>query len=224
MYLQLDMIIDEVKQMTQRAMFFLGNLRLQLNLLSLGHLLPSIISPTNLRALLFDIQARLPSRLKLPNDLQKDLWYLNKFLTCETVLDVDKILIFISLPLLDLNGEFKINQAISIPLQLPLASTGNSELSDMDATNDRETPNFMINIQRTSYALLSPEETQRCNDHLVYFCALETATFPINLSKLYVIALFTQNKENISCFFYEKQLDWIHYSQLLYICFIIFGS
>ena len=200
MYLQLDLIIDEVKQMTQRAMFFLENLRLQLNLLSLGHLSPSIISPTNLRALLLDIQARLPSTLKLPNDPQKDLWYFYKFLTCTTVLDVDKILIVISLPLLDLNGEFEIYKAISIPLPLPIASTGNSELSNMVATYDLETPNFMINMQRTSYALLSPEETQRCNDHLVNFCALETTIFPINLSKLCVIALFTQNKENIGQF------------------------
>ena len=44
------------------------------------------------------------------------------------------------------------------------------------------------------------EETQRCNDHLVNFCALETAIFPINLSKLGVITLFTQNKENIGRF------------------------
>ena len=78
MYLQLNLIIDEVKQMTQRAMFFLENLRLQLNLLSLGHCSPSIISPTNLRALLLDIQARLPSTLKLSNDLEKHLWYLKE--------------------------------------------------------------------------------------------------------------------------------------------------
>ena len=75
MYLQLDLIIDEVKQMAQRAMFFLEILRLQLNLLSSGHLSPSIKSPTNLRALLLDIQAKLPTTLKLPNDPQKDLWY-----------------------------------------------------------------------------------------------------------------------------------------------------
>ena len=125
-------------------------------------------------------------------------------MTCTIVLDVDKILIVISLPLLDLNGEFEIYKAISIPLPLPIASTGNSELSDMVATYDLETPNFMINIQRTSYALLSPEETQRCNDHLVNFCDLETEIFPINLSKLNVIALFTQNKETLAVFSEKK--------------------
>ena len=127
---------------------------------------------------------------------------LNKFLTCTTVPDVDKILIVISLPLLDLNGEFKIYKAISIPLPLPIASTGNSKLSDMVATYDLETPNFMINIQRTSYALLSPVETQRCNDQLVNFCTLETAIFPLNISKLYVIALFytKQRKRWPFCF------------------------
>ena len=79
---------------------------------------------------------------------------LKKYLTCTTVLSVDKILIVISLSLLDLNGEFETYKAISIPLPLPIASTENSELSDMVATYNLETPNFIINIQRTSYALL----------------------------------------------------------------------
>lgn len=78
MYLKLDLIIGELKQMTQRAMFYLENLRLQLNLLSMGRLSPSIISPSNLRQLLLDVKARLPTTLKLANDPQVDLWFFYK--------------------------------------------------------------------------------------------------------------------------------------------------
>ena len=37
MFLKLDLILDELKQMTQRAMFYLENIRLQLNRLSMDH-------------------------------------------------------------------------------------------------------------------------------------------------------------------------------------------
>ena len=57
LYLKRDLIIDELKQMTQHAMFYLENIRLQLNLLSMGRLSPSIISPSNLRQLLLDVKA-----------------------------------------------------------------------------------------------------------------------------------------------------------------------
>ena len=53
--------------------FYIENIRLQLNLLSMGGLSTFIISPSNLRHLLFDFKARLPMTLKLPNDPQVDL-------------------------------------------------------------------------------------------------------------------------------------------------------
>ena len=74
-YLKLDLIIDELKQMTQCAMFYLENIRLQLNLLSMGRLSPSISSPNNLRSLLLEIKARLPTTLKLPKDPASDMHY-----------------------------------------------------------------------------------------------------------------------------------------------------
>ena len=52
MYLQLDLIINELKDMLQNGLFYLENLKTQLNFLSLGRLSMSSISPRNLRQLL----------------------------------------------------------------------------------------------------------------------------------------------------------------------------
>ena len=74
MYLKLDLIISEIKDMLQNAMFYLEHLRTQLNFLSLGRLNPSTISPSNLRALLLEIKAHLPPTLALIGDPKQDLW------------------------------------------------------------------------------------------------------------------------------------------------------
>ena len=47
-YLKLDLIITENKEMLQNAMIYLKHLRMQLNFLSIGRLTPSTISASNL--------------------------------------------------------------------------------------------------------------------------------------------------------------------------------
>ena len=166
----------------------------------MGRLSPSIISPSNLRQLLLDVKARLPTTLKLPNDPQVDLWFFYKHLTCITVLETDTILIVISIPLLDLNGKFEVFKAISVPFPLPTDQGQQSNLPDMVAVYDLEATDFIINRERTKYALLSQKEKQHCSDQSTTFCAIENAIFPINLSKLCVIALFMKNEDAIKRF------------------------
>jgi hypothetical protein len=50
---------------------YLGQLQLKLNMLSMGHLSPSVIDPNNLRVLLSDIKSKLPPHLRLPKDEKK---------------------------------------------------------------------------------------------------------------------------------------------------------
>ena len=48
-YAQMDLIISGIKDAILRANFYLENLRLELNMLSLNHLSPSLITPENLK-------------------------------------------------------------------------------------------------------------------------------------------------------------------------------
>ena len=45
MYLQLESIIEEIRRTIRQASFYMEHLQLQLNMLSLGHLSPFVISP-----------------------------------------------------------------------------------------------------------------------------------------------------------------------------------
>ena len=70
-YNHIGLAISEVKDMLTIAGDYLGQLQLKLNMLSMGHLSPSVITPHNLRILLSDIKSKLPPHLRLPKDEKK---------------------------------------------------------------------------------------------------------------------------------------------------------
>ncbi|CAC5410708.1 unnamed protein product [Mytilus coruscus] len=115
-YLHMDMIIGEIKDLMNIAGDYLNHLQLQLNMLSLGHMASSLISPGNLRVLLTDIKRRLPATLKIPGDEIKDIWYFYKLLTCSTVLNENRIIIIITLPLLDIRDSYAIYKIHNLPV------------------------------------------------------------------------------------------------------------
>lgn len=73
-YMQMDRLIARIETFMQKAMSDMKQLQLQLNMLSLGHLSPSTISPNEFRQLLREVQSHLPYYLKLPSDPETDLW------------------------------------------------------------------------------------------------------------------------------------------------------
>ena len=62
------------------------------------------------------MQPKLPYHLTLPEDPEKDLWKYYQTLTCTTILDEDKFLKIVSIPLLDREPTFEIYKVFSTPL------------------------------------------------------------------------------------------------------------
>ena len=186
LYVKLDLITSEVKVMIERARFYFEHLSSQLNMLSLGHLSPSTITPTAFRNLLFDIQAKLPAYLKLPKDPFKELWAFYQFLTCTTLLYDKQIFVIISVPLLDFNKRFEVFKVHSLPL--PMQTNGTDH--DMVAQFQLETEYLAVNAERSQYALLQQSEVNQCTNPLIQFCSVGSPIYPINLSNLCVTTLF----------------------------------
>ena len=74
-YLQFQMILDEIKQTTQDAMFYLDSLKSELNMLSMQHLSTNTISPKDLKELLIEVESKLPNNFELPRNPRKDIWF-----------------------------------------------------------------------------------------------------------------------------------------------------
>ena len=53
---------------------YMEHLQLQLNMISLCHLSPFVITTQSLKRLLLEMKSKLPHHLTLPNDPDKVLW------------------------------------------------------------------------------------------------------------------------------------------------------
>ena len=109
--LQLDLII-EAKRTVNSAQMYMEHLQLQLNMLSLGHLSPSVITAESLKRLLLEMKSKLSHYLTLPNDHVRELWKYYQSLTCTTILDRGMFLVVVSVPL-DRDNKFEISNVIN---------------------------------------------------------------------------------------------------------------
>lgn len=197
LYSQMDLILSGIKDAMQRAMLYLENLRLELNMLSLDHLSPSTITPQALKLLLIQIKTRLPSSLKLPEDPETNIWYYYRTLTCTTVLENDKVLVLINLPLLDYNGQYEVYSAVSVPVPLHQNFTKSSGLPDMVAKYKIEYPGLLIDKDRRQYALLTDNEIKTCGNPIIKYCSPKNAVLPVNLHRLCILALFFKDTKKV---------------------------
>ena len=196
-YFQFKLILEEIRQSTQNAFIYIENLRTELNMLSLSHLSPSTISPKNLRALLLDVKDKLPVSMQLPADPESNIWYFYNTLTCTAYLDGHKILIVLTIPLLDRKEIYEIYKIHNLPLPKNQKLTSETKTLNAVAKYDISAEALMINEDRTKYTLLSGKDYYACNNRYMPFCNPKSPIYQINLSKSCVIALFLKNKENV---------------------------
>ena len=195
-YAQMDLIISGIKDAILRANFYLENLRMELNMLSLNHLSPSLITPKNLKQLLLTIKTKLPFSLKLPEDPDTNIWYFYKTLNCKTLLDNDKLLVVINVPLLDQNGEYEVFKVHVLPLPW-VESLSTPQLPNMVATYDVQYTGLLINKERNRYALLDTEDVHACSNAVLKYCTPRNAVLPVNLHQHCVLALFFKSNEEV---------------------------
>ena len=198
-YAQMDLIISGIKDAILRANFYLEKLRLELNMLSLNHLSPSLITPENLKQLLLEVKTKLPYSLKLPEDPVNNIWYFYRTLICKTVLDSDKLLVIINLPLLDQNGEYEVFRIHALPLPWVQASSI-QKLPNMVATYDVQYTGLLINKERNRYALLEADEVHACSNVVMRYCTPRNAVLPVNLHRHCALALFFKENAEVDTY------------------------
>ena len=101
-YIQLDIMISDLKDAVNRALFYLEQTREKFNQLTLGHISPFVVTSHELTNMLKVIEEQLPNHLFLPKALEMT-WYYYKTLTCTTLIENDKFLTIINIPLLEVN-------------------------------------------------------------------------------------------------------------------------
>ena len=128
-------------------------------MLSLTHLSPSLITPRNLKHFLLTTKNKLPFSLKLPEDPDTNIMYFYRTLICETLLDDDKLLVVITVHLLDQTGEYEVFKVHVLPLPW-LETSSTQKLPNMVATYDVQYTGLLIIKECKRYALLDTKDVQ----------------------------------------------------------------
>lgn len=152
------MMTNRVRHMVQTLLTLLEHIMTQLDILSLGHLSPSVVTPNHLREVLLRIQTELPHHLRLPLDPTEGLWKYYISLGCVTLLEGSKLLVVTSLPLLDRNGLFEIYQVLNLPIPYPRVQ----ERVEAVAKYQIKTEYLAHNLARTKFMLLTRDEARNC--------------------------------------------------------------
>ena len=193
-YLQFQMILDEIKQTTQDAVFYLKSLKSELNMLSMQHLSTNTISPKDLKELLIEVESKLPNNFELPRNPRKDIWYFYKTLTSITYLEDNEIRIVLKIPLINTKEEYEVYRIYNLPLPMATKQT------NIMLKYTLETDMLMVSKDRSKFSLLTESAFHMCNSFHYRFCNPETAFYQANINRFCVVALFMQNQRDIKTF------------------------
>lgn len=191
-YIRFDRTLSSLSEIVSVTRNHLQQLRLRLNMLSLGHLSPTVISPGDLRRLLLEISDQLPSYLRLPYDITTDLWSYYRILPCTTLIGNENLIIAMTIPLLDTNKRFELFKVHNLPV--PNLKTNQSNLL---ARYDIETEALAIDDVRGTFTTLSKIETNACKKQHGNFCSINKSFYPVSSSDLCVVKIFLNNIQEI---------------------------
>ena len=106
-------------------------------------------------------------------------------------------IVVVSVPLLDRDNKFEIYNVINSQLPFYDSNLTVSLQQNFVAKHKLKTSALAISPERTKYMILEADKLVHCSTPLLEYCNVESSVFPINISKLCVVALFMSNKDNI---------------------------
>jgi hypothetical protein len=192
LYAMLDRANAEVREMLNIARDHLQVTRLQLSMLSLGHLSSTVIAPSELQSLLIGIKGQLSPQFTLPFDPMKDIWTFYKTITCTTLIDADHVIVVIAIPLLDNTGMYEVYKVHNIPVPYLRSNT-----THMRAKYRLESDHIAVDLKRTKFAALSELEAKDCSNTLRPYCTFRSPAYSVMATKMCIMHLFNGAKDKI---------------------------
>ena len=193
-YTMLDRAVNEVQNLIEMARDHAQTIQLQLDMLSLGHLSPAVISPSNLRRLLLEVRGQLDRNFQFPFDPDTDLWTFYRTLTCTTLVHSDQLVVVLSIPLLDTLGAFDVYKVYNIPLPRNVPN------NNLQARYDLEAPALLIDKRRSQFSLLSSSELPGCMSSIRPYCAIRNPVYSILSSSMCIVHLFLGHTDKVKKF------------------------
>lgn len=195
LFAKINMIIEELRLAIQRSLYYFFNLKMQINALSMQKLTPNIIDPQEFRLVLKDIETQLPKSFGLPVDIDVELWSLYKKLGCQTIMEDNRILIIVPIPLIDYTKQMDLYKVYNLPLPISTVYDNNNVTkSEVLTYYDLEAKYMAINPERTQFMLLDQKDREICRVGFSKLCTLRKPIHQTNLANKCLVAIFNDDK------------------------------
>ena len=217
LFSRLDLAVQGIKPAIQRSLYYFSHLQVHFNALSMQKLSPNTIEPKEMKQVLKDIETRSPNSYGIPSDPDKDLWTFYKLLSCSTLMEDNRIIIIVPIPLIDYSKKIELFKIYNMPLPLnTVFMTNNNTQTEMLTYYKLEADYLAINAERTQYMILDQKERDTCHLSFPGLCAIRKPLYQVNLAQMCIVALFMRNKRKVksSCptmLQYDKNLPRVQY-------------
>ena len=172
------------------------HVQLQLNMFSLGHLPPSVLTKRSLKVLLLEIENHLAQYLKLQFDpKRRDLEVISHSYSYH-ILDKGIFLVIVSIPLLDNTNTFKIFNIFNMPVPVKDPVVPTDKLPSMVAWYRLQTSSIAVKLAEMKYVLLAATKQEHCTSPL-WHCDARSPVYSMNHRTLCTVALFLKDTENV---------------------------
>ena len=143
------------------------------------------LKPSNLLALLKDVQKHLPDDMSFPFLLNPSgIWRYYRNLQPFMIPDNQKLHVVLALPVVHHNSRYDLIQAISLPVPASNVS--------LSASHKLESEYFIISPQKEWYALMKEEDVAHCDSYLG--CKYTGPLYNVKNSPACTIALYLEQK------------------------------
>lgn len=138
-----------------------------------------------------NIQKHLPTESRLSFSHEKQLWSFYNVLHCTTLLEYDRLVIVLSIPLLDRGKTFELYKMHTLPIP-----NQNNNQTNLLAKYETRGNAIAVNDIRTTFAILNNNELEQCIKQEGDFCPLNCPFYPITANTECIIQLFKKKKNH----------------------------
>ena len=186
LFLHLEFLIhhSRVQELTKQLQNDITLTRQYLDVHSTGSWHLSWVDPHHLRKELMKINNQLPTSLSLPQDPTTNIWHYYKFRTVTPIIQDDKLIMMIRIPLSDLDSNMILFKIYNLPIYNH--DTGKSLKYRLEGNN------LAVTKGQKYFAILSESNFIRCTMAAGHFCNIDNALYHVDSSTCCLPAMYSK--------------------------------
>ena len=192
LFLHLEFLIhhSRVQELIKELQNDITLIRQYLDVHSTGKLTPVLVDPQHLRKELIKINKWLPTTLLLPEDPTTNIWHYYKFLTVIPLIQEDKLIMMIRIPLIDLGSSMTLFKIYNLPTFTH--DIGKSLKYRLEGNN------LAVTKDKKYFAILTESNFIKCTLAAGHFCNIDNALYHAYSSTWYLPAMYSKDVKLIN--------------------------